>query len=157
LYANTNGPPAAPWLNQNRAVSRGYLDDACDGFIRVRIRGQDELQAKARICVAPPAFIPDSRFVRTLADDLDQIVNGPNADDLKTTEARARALDILRRAYETVRFMNVAVMNGNPVDGRPAALFDTMPAEEAFDTQRPVRPVMAPASVDTMAVLALHQ
>ena len=157
LYANKNRPPAAPWLNHDRAVSRGYLDDACDGFICVRIRGRDELQAKARICVAPPAFIPDSQFVRTLADDLDQIVNGPNADDLKVENARERALDIVRRAYETVRFMNVALMNGNPVDGRPAEAFDTMPAEEAFATQRPVRPVMAPASADTTAVLALHQ
>jgi hypothetical protein len=157
LYANTNRPPAAPWLNQDRAVSRGYLDDACDGFIYVRIRGRDELQAKARICVAPPAFIPDSQFVRTLADDLDQVVNGPKADDLKITEARERALDTVRRAYETVRFMNVSVMNGNPVDGRPAEAFDTMPAEEAFATQRPVRPVMAPASADTTSVLALHQ
>jgi hypothetical protein len=157
LYANRNPPPAAPWLNQDRAVSRGYLDDACDGFVCVRIRGRDELQAKARICVAPPAFIPDSQFVRTLADDLDQIVNGPKADDLKPAEARERALDIVRRAYETVRFMNVAVMNGNPVNGRPAEAFDTMPAEEAFDTQRPVRPVMAPASADTTAVLAVHQ
>jgi hypothetical protein len=157
LYANTNRPPAAPWLNQDRAVSRGYLDDACDGFIHVRVRGHDELQAKARICVAPPAFIPDSQFVRTLADDLDQIVNGPKADDLKAEEARERALDILRRAYETVRFFNLAVANGNPVDGRPAESFDTMPAEEAFATQRPVRPVMAPASADTTAVLALHQ
>ena len=103
----------------------------------------EALQAKARICVAPPAFIPDSQFVRTLADDLDQVLCGPQADDINLKEARRRALDIVRRAYETVRFMNVALMNGNPIDGRPAAAFDTMPAEEAFATERPVRPVMA--------------
>ena len=28
---------------------------------------------------------------------------------------RARAMDIVRRAFETVRFLNIAVMNGNPV------------------------------------------
>ena len=32
-----------------------------------------------------------------------------------------------------------------------------MPAEEAFDTQRPIRPVMSPSTVDTLAILALHQ
>jgi hypothetical protein len=163
LYANTNPLPAAPWLNhdseqdRDRAESRGYLDDACDGFIHVRIEGRDALQAKARICVAPPAFVPDSQFVRSLADDLDQIVFGPGADDIRLKDARKRALDIVRRAYETVRFMNTAVSNGNSVDGRPAEAFDTMPAEEAFATERPVRPVMAPANADNAAVLALHQ
>jgi len=162
LYANTNNPPAAPWLNHERAKSRGYLDDACDGFILVKItamKGSDgkPLQAKARICVAPPAFIPDSQFVRTLADDLDQVVNGPRADDITDIEAHTRALDIVRRGFETVRFMNVALMNGNTVNGRPADAFDTMPAEEAFATDRPVRPVMPPASVDTSAILSLHQ
>src|SRR5262249_12905645 len=112
LYANTNRPPAAPWLNHDRAKSRGYLDDACDGFIYGTIKGRDDLQAKARICVAPPAFVPDSQFVRSLADDLDQIVTGPDADDVtNTTELRRRALDIVHRGFETVRFMNVAVMN----------------------------------------------
>jgi hypothetical protein len=158
LYANTNQPPAAPWLNHDRAKSRGYLDDACDGFIYVTIKGRVEMQAKARICVSPPAFIPDSQFVRSLADDLDQIVNGPEADDITDTrELRRRALDIVRRGFETVRFMNVAVMNGNPVDDRPAEAFDTMPAEEAFATERLVRPVMATANVDNQAVLGLHQ
>jgi hypothetical protein len=163
LYANTNELPAAPWLNGDRAKSRGYLDDACDGFIFVKIAGLNDqdgqpLQAKARICVAPPAFVPDSQFVRTLADDLDQVLNGPQADDIPDmAELRKRALDVVRRAFETVRFMNVALMNGGPVNGRPAEAFDTMPAEEAFATQRSVRPVMSPASVDTAAVLALHQ
>ena len=30
-------PPAPPWLNEDKAVSRGYLDDACDGFVRARL------------------------------------------------------------------------------------------------------------------------
>src|SRR5512139_1173052 len=30
-------PPAPPWLYDNVAVSRGYLDDACDGFVDVAI------------------------------------------------------------------------------------------------------------------------
>ena len=168
LYANTNRPPAAPWLNHDPdkdrdiAESRGYLDDVCDGFICVKIESLrdsngEPLQAKARICVGPPAFTPDSHFVRTLADDLEQIINGPHANDIARSELRKCARDIIRRAFETVRSMNVAVMNGNSIDGRPAEAFDTMPAEEAFATERPVRPVMAPVSVDTAAVLGLHQ
>jgi hypothetical protein len=148
-------PPAPPWLNGDHAVSRGYFDDACDGFIEVKIGAK--LKAKARICVGPPSFVPDCQFIRTLDDDLDQVVNGPHAADIDAAEARERALDIVRRAYEAVRFMNVGVMNGNPIKGRPAAEFDSMPAEESFGTDRLVRPVMSPASVDTAAILGLHQ
>ena len=64
-------PPAPSWLYDNEAVSRGYLDDACDGFVEVRIArpGEDPeqsaLKATARICSAPPAMAPDSLFVRS--------------------------------------------------------------------------------------------
>ena len=153
-------PPAPSWLNDNIAVSRGYLDDACDGIVEVRLAlgGGEVLTAKARITAAPPAVVPDAFFVRSLADDLDQILHGPqvtNDEPLEVT--RARAEDIIRRAFETVRFMNVAVMNGNPVKGRPPLSLDTMPAEEAFDTERLERPVMATGTVDTFAIMALHQ
>ena len=63
-------PPAPSWLYDNEAFSRGYLDDACDGFVEVRLtrRGEDpdksSLTAKARICSGPPAMAPDSLFVR---------------------------------------------------------------------------------------------
>jgi len=152
-------PPAPPWLNHNIAISRGYLDDACDGFIYVKLTTPDGrlLEAKARICAGPPAFVPDAQFIRNLADDLDQVANGWSAEDIDAAEAHRRSLDIVRRAYEAVRFMNVAVMNGNPVNGRIPAEFDTMPAEESFGTDRSLRPVMSPGSVDTAAILALHQ
>jgi hypothetical protein len=148
---------APPWLHGDKAVSRGYLDDTCDGFVHVKltISGQ-ELTASARISSGPPDYAPDSIIVRTLADDLEQIVHGPEVGDDDPT-VQARAEDIIRRAYETVRLMNVAVMNGNTVKGRPPLSLDTMPAEEAFGTQRMLRPVMAPQNVDTLAVLALHQ
>ena len=78
-------PPAPSWLNDNVAISRGYLDDACDGFVEVRLTlGRQQLTANARICAAPPAVVPDSLFVRTLADDLDQVIHGPgvpNSED----------------------------------------------------------------------------
>jgi hypothetical protein len=165
LYAIN--PPAPSWLYDNVAISRGYLDDACDGFVEVRIARPSEdpdhreLKARARICSGPPAAAPDSLFVRTLADDLDQVVFGPKVDQDVHPEdpeiTRKRAQDIIRRAFETVRFMNVTVMNGNNFKGRPSLSLDSMPEEEAADTERAIRPVMHPGSVDTKAITALHQ
>lgn len=153
-------PPAPPWLHGNRAVSRGYFDDACDGIVDVSLTLPDgvRLEASARVTSGPPAIVPDSLFVRTLADDLDQALLGPDVlSDEPDAVIRARAEDIIRRSHETVRFLNVSVMNGNVVRGRPPLSLDTMPAEEAYDTERLERPVMSEASVDTLAVMALHQ
>src|SRR5262249_10897482 len=151
-------PPAPTWLNNNVAISRGYLDDACDGFVEVELKLADgkTLGATARICASPPAVVPDAMFVRTLADDLDQVINGPHLADEAPAVTRWRAEDIVRRAYETVRFMNVAVMNGNNFKGRSALLLDSMPEEEAAGTQRAIRPVMSAPTVDTFTIMALH-
>jgi len=147
-------PPAPPWLKQEKARSRGYFDDACDGFVRAKltISGRT-LRAKARIGVAPPHYAPDTLFVRNLLDDLEQAREGVEVEG----DSRDRALEIVRRAFETVRFMNVAVMNGNPFRGRDGIDLDTMPAEEAFGNQRPLRPVFSPPAADTRAIMALHQ
>lgn len=153
-------PPGPVWLNNNVAVSRGYLDDACDGTVEVALArpGGDRLEAVARIVAAPPAVVPDSLFVRSLADDLDQAIFGPDVPADEPEEVtRARAEDIVRRGLETVRFLNVSVMNGNPVQGRDPLDIDTMPAEEAFDVYRAERPVFAPHTADTLAIVALHQ
>ncbi len=152
-------PPAPSWLNHNIAVSRGYLDDACDGIVEVRLNlpGGKHLSAKARICSAPPAVVPDSLFIRSLADDLEQVIYGPEVPKEPYEVTRNRALDIIRRAYETVRFMNVAVMNGNNINGRSSLSLDSMPEEEAADTERAIRPVMSPGSVDTIGIMTLHE
>jgi hypothetical protein len=153
-------PPAPSWLFDNVAISRGYFDDACDGFVEVRIGDPEEspLKATARICSAPPAMAPDSLFVRSLDDDLEQVLNGPEvAPEESPEDTRSRALDIVRRAFETVRFMNVAVMNGNDYKGRPALSLDSMPEEEAADMERAIRPIMHPGAADTRGVTALHQ
>jgi len=152
-------PPAPSWLYNNVAISRGYLDDACDGLVEVHLKVKDRtLSAMARICAAPPAMAPDSLFVRTLADDLEQVIYGPEiAPNEPPAVTVARAQDIVRRAYETVRFMNVAVMNGNDFKGRPALSLDSMPQEEAADTERAIRPVMPAGTVDTHAIMTLHQ
>jgi hypothetical protein len=154
-------PPAPPWLHFNVAISRGYLDDTCDGFVDVRLKlpGGKILQASARICAGPPAVVPDSLFVRTLADDLEQVVHGPEVsrEDEQFEVTRTRAAEIVRRAYETVRFMNVHLMNGNVFQGRDPLSLDTMPEEESADTERAIRPVMAPGTVDTLTILQLHE
>jgi hypothetical protein len=153
-------PPAPSWLYDNRAISRGYLDDACDGFVDVTLtrKADKPLTATARICAAPPAMAPDSLFVRTLVDDLEQVIHGPEVpSDEAADVTRARAEDIVRRAFETVRFMNVAVMNGNDFKGRPALSLDSMPQEEAADTERAIRPIMPSGTVDTHAIMTLHQ
>ncbi|MFN4142405.1 hypothetical protein [Aestuariivirga sp.] len=157
LFAIT--PPAPSWLYNNRAISRGYFDDACDGIVEVSLSvGGEKLVASARICAGPPMVVPDSLFVRSLADDLEQVIAGPGVDPGEPLEVtRARAEDIVRRAFETVRFMNVQVMNGNDVNGRSALILDSMPEEEAADTERAIRPVMAPDGVDTFAIMTLHQ
>ena len=152
-------PPAPSWLYNNVAISRGYFDDACDGIVEVSLKIDGEhLVAAARICAGPPAVAPDSLFVRSLADDLEQALEGPVVpDDEPLAVTRARAEDIVRRAFETVRFMNVTVMNGNDINGRSSLTLDSMPEEEAADTERAIRPVMAPDSVDTLAIMTLHQ
>ena len=158
LFASV--PPAPPWLHGNVAVSRGYLDDACDGLVEVRLTPKKgkPLTASARITAGPPAMVPDSLFLRNLADDLDQVIHGPAIPPDEPEEVtRARAIDIVRRAFETVRFLNIAVMNGNPVNGRDPLDFDTMPAEEAFDTERLMRPIVPERTADTLAILGLHQ
>lgn len=153
-------PPAPCWLNNNIAISRGYFDDACDGMVEVKLEaGKGKtLSAVARITAGPPALVPDSLFVRSLGDDLDQVIFGPLVPRSEShDETRARAEDIIRRAFETVRFLNVAVMNGNPVNARDPLDIDTMPAEEAFDVSRLMRPVFSEKTVDTLAIMRLHQ
>lgn len=158
LYAIV--PPGPCWLNDNVAVSRGYLDDTCDGVVEVKLQAADGtvLEAAARVCSGPPAMLPDTVFLRTLADDLDQVIHGPWVPPEEAEEeTRKRALDIVRRAFDTVRFLNVAVMNGNPVKGRDPLGFDTMPAEEAFDVYRMMRPIVPERTADTLMIMGLHQ
>ena len=68
----------------------------------------------------------------------------------------AEVEEIVRRAFETVRLLNTAVMNGNPVDGRLATA-SMMPAQDANDYHRMFGPIMAPTLVDNLSVVALHQ
>jgi hypothetical protein len=103
--------PTAPggiYAVNNAGAALGYLDDSCDGIVTVRlsVNGQT-LSAQARIAAGPPDYAPDSIPVRTVSDELEQVQFGPDVTDVTANEV----LDIMRRAFETVRAMGVENQN----------------------------------------------
>jgi hypothetical protein len=136
-------------------VSWGYLDDECDGVVTVTLtfHSGQALTARATLCAGPPTFAPDALPIRTVADELEQILLGPDVPDVAVSSDEAE--EILRRALDTVRLLNTTVMNGNPVDGR-VDVASTMVGQDTGDFRRYFEPIMAPSLVDTLAVQALH-
>ena len=148
-----------------RWLSRGYLDDTCDGIVDVSLTvGGNTITAFARISSGPPDYAPDSMPVRTVADELEQALFGPSIapEDALPTATE----EIVRRAAETVRLQNTVALNGNltftTTDGRTIgasngmALNDMRPRGQ--DPRRePPTPIMAPALVDNLALRTLHQ
>jgi len=148
IFAGTDGP-GGTW------VSKGYLDDECDGVVEVHLKVKRRtLSAFARIGAGPPAFAPDSFPVRTVADELEQALLGPEVADRDVPSAAAE--EIVRRAFETVRLMNTAVMNGNVVDDQ-IDVASTMVRQDTGDFGRRFEPIMAPSLVDNLTILGLHQ
>lgn len=137
-------------------VSWGYFDDECDGSVTVELtlKSGQKLTASARISAGPPAFAPDTLPVRTVSDEIEQILYGPalNAQEAPIEAAQ----DVLRRAFETVRLMNTAVMNGNTIFGR-TNIASTMVRQDSSDFNRRYQPITATSIVDNLAILALHQ
>ena len=136
-------PPLIYARNQQGA-SLGYLDDGCDGLVRafLTVRGQT-LTAFGRVGVGPPAYAPDGLPVRSVADELEQALFGPDVED---GAARLElAEEIVRRAFETVRLMNTAAMNTGGMAGHDAG------------EGRRREPIMARSLVDTAALEQLHQ
>jgi len=161
-YAESNGPtltnPGAIFAGYDTPdahVSWGYLDDECDGFVTVTLevgRGK-VLSAHAHLGAGPPAFAPDTLAVRVVSDEIEQILLGPEVEGEVGIE---EAEEIVRRALETVRVMNTAVMNGNSIDGRPNEA-SNMVGQDANDFGRLFEPIMATSLVDKLAVIALHE
>jgi hypothetical protein len=147
----TNPPDiyANPQDGANRVVSLGYLDDECDGIVEVRL---GTLSAFARIGAGPPDYAPDSFPVRTVADELEQALLGPDVGPDEVSQEWTE--EILRRAFETVRLQNTTVLNGNPVFNGGAA--NSMSRQDT-GWGRAEAPIMAPAIVDQLALRALHQ
>jgi hypothetical protein len=129
-------------VGDNGWQSWGYLDDGCDGVLRAELTvGGRTLAAEARFAAGPPAYAPDSAPVRTVADELEQALLGPAAEDATLEEVE----ETIRRAFETVRLMNTAAMNVGGMAGHDAG------------EGRRGEPIMAPSLVDDIAVENLHQ
>ena len=108
--------PGGIYASDANGRSLGYLDDACDGIIECRVRG---LSASARFSSGPPAFAPDSFPVRTVADELEQMLLGP---EVRESIAPQVASEIVRHALETVRLMNTDAMNSSGMAAHDARL-----------------------------------
>lgn len=145
-YANADG-------NQ---VSWGYLDDECDGHVSVSLKLHDEtvLHAQTYIGAGPPAFAPDTLPIRVVSDEMEQLLYGPQVADEEVS--LDEATELVLRALETVRLMNTAVMNGNPVNGR-LNVASTMVRQNTNDFERYYEPIAASSIVDNLALRALHE
>lgn len=163
-YAEGSGPDLtnpgqifAGYQNEEgEQVSWGYLDDECDGFVSVKLRdsnGGSIIKARAHISAGPPAYAPDTLPIRVITDELEQILLGPEVDKEVPIE---EAEEIIRRALETVRIMNTAIMNGNPYNGK-ARIASTMVLQDSNDFGRMFEPIMAKSIVDNLAVQAIHE
>ncbi len=140
---------------EENQVSWGYLDDECDGFVTVKLKVSKTktLKAKAHISAGPPAFAPDTLPIRVVSDELEQILLSTDIDGEVALED---AEDIIRRAFETIRLMNTAVMNGNSYDGKQNVA-STMVRQNTGDFGRLFEPIMATSLVDNLALQILHE
>ncbi len=140
-------------------MSAGYLDDECDGTIEVQLTiGSRKLSSFARVGAGPPAFAPDSYPIRTVYDELEQALLGPEIapGDYTAEELQEESEEIIRRAFETIRLMDTTIMNGNAFRGQ-VDVASTMVRQDRNDAERAFEPIMAPTIVDNLAVRTLHQ
>jgi hypothetical protein len=134
-------------------ISYGYLDDECDGIVEVSLEvGGETLNAFARIAAGPPTFAPDSMPVRTVGDELEQAMYGPDLDRPATGQDLEEIRDIVRRALETVRLMNTAQMN---LPSRQRGV--GMARMDYLDVSRALEPIADPAVADSLAIRARHE
>jgi hypothetical protein len=134
IYANVNG------------VSRGYLDDECDGMVQVQVTLPGKtLTAVARITCGPPNFAPDGLPIRTVADELEQVELGPS---VLGPVPMAEVGSIVRRALETVRLMNTTALNSPSVNSM---------ASQDTGAGRAAEPIFDSSVVDALAIRARHE
>ncbi|MCW3100737.1 MAG: hypothetical protein JWL77_6355 [Chthonomonadaceae bacterium] len=134
IFANVNG------------VSRGYLDDECDGIVQVQLTLPGKvLTAFARVTCGPPNFAPDGLPIRTVEDELEQVELGPAVvGPVPLAETGA----IVRRALETVRLMNTTALNSPSVNSM---------ANQDTGNGRAAEPIFDPSVVDALAIRARHE
>jgi hypothetical protein len=146
VYAGTDSSDGS------HRVSWGYLDDECDGFVDVALTAEGRrLTSYARIAAGPPTFAPDSMPVRTVFDELEQAMDGPELESVKEEEIE-QVQQIVRRALETVRLMNTAQMNMfSKQRGVGMARMDYL------DVNRATTPILDPAIADSLAIRSRHE
>jgi hypothetical protein len=142
-------------LSDGTRVSWGYLDDECDGHVKVTLHLSKTkvLSAKAHISAGPPAYAPDTLPIRVVSDELEQIFLSTDIDGTVDIE---EAEDIIRRAFETIRVMNTNIMNGNSYEGKFNTA-STMVRQNTNDFGRLYEPIMATSLVDNYALRVLHE
>jgi hypothetical protein len=147
VYAGTDLPDGF------HRLSWGYLDDECDGVVDVEITtGGKRLTAYARIAAGPPTFAPDSMPVRSVLDELEQAMYGPELESEVTAEEVEHVKQIVRRALETVRLMNTGQMNMfSKQRGVGMARMDNL------DVNRAGTPIVDAALADGLAIRARHE
>jgi hypothetical protein len=134
-------------------ISYGYLDDECDGFVEASLTIEGTtLQAYGRVVAGPPTFAPDSLPVRTMADELEQAMFGPDLETPLTAVELAEVRDLVRRALETVRLMNTGQMN-KPSSQRGVG----MARMDYLDVNRALAPIVDPAVADSLAIRSRHE
>ncbi len=136
--------PGRIYAVDSRGRSRGYLDDGCDGLVRVTLTvGGTTLSAYGRVGAGPPAYAPDALPIRSVADELEQALLGPTVSAAQASLERVE--EIIRRAFETVRLMNTAEMNQSGM------------VDHDVQAGRRRDPIMAVSLVDEVALENLHQ
>lgn len=136
--------PGGIYASDAQGRSRGYLDDGCDGLVRVSLTvGGDTLSTFARVGAGPPTYAPDAVPIRTIADELEQALLGPSVGAEEATIERVE--EIVRRAFETVRLMNTEAMNRGGMAGHDAG------------EGRRRDPIMAPSLAADVALVELHR
>lgn len=130
-------------------VSLGHFDDECDGLVDVTLETPDGvLTSYARVSTGPPSFAPDSVPVRTFGDELEQALLGPEFDGPVTEQELADVREIVRRALETVRLMNTAVLNSAST---------ALAANDTNFWKRAAEPIVDPALADALAIRVRHE
>lgn len=138
-----------------RYISDGYFDDSCDGIVEVRLTFNNRtLNAFGRICSGVPDFAPDSFHVRTLGDDIEQVLLGPN---VAGPIEREQVTDIIRRAMETVRLMNTSAMNADQAIGGVDTNATNQAYHEFTEFERALEPVFGQGNAPYYRILQLHE
>ncbi|MDX0499567.1 hypothetical protein GOC68_25610 [Sinorhizobium medicae] len=146
--------PGGIYARGQDGFSLGYFDDACDGLIEVKLQVNGvERAAHAHVASGPPDFAPDSYHVRTVSDELEQILLG---HEIPGDVPRTEMVDIIRRAVETVRLMNTEAMNGSPPFLGTTSNMSGHDRGRPNDPARALEPIFSPVLVDEAQVRSFH-